>query len=293
MCASLHRSSARGRALLCVFFCLIWPGTTLVYAHGGYHVEVELLNERLAQNPTDPDLHYRLALAHASHDEWRLLLDSVDQLETYGGEAYPLAYLRGRAWNIAKRYDPALKELNAFIKQHPKHAHAHSERGLTFYRTHRYASAVTDFRRAIDLKAKPALEDFTALALAQHAAGQASEATATMDEGLTALGPSPALLGVAIDIETENAAWNPLLRRIDAMQSVAPAPEPWMLRRAQVLESAGRPEEARKAWQALLGHLEGLPFERRGTAQNLEILATTQNALGIAAPKPVRIPPAE
>jgi hypothetical protein len=68
-----------------------------------------------------------------------------------------------------------------------------------------------------------------------------------------------------MDLQLAAKDYDGALSRIDTMQKSAPRPEPWMAKRAELLADAGRVEESRAAWQALLTHLSTLPNLERGS----------------------------
>lgn len=284
-----NRSAQRCFALV---LCLLVGGVKGVLAHGDYHDVVALLRVQLEEAPQDPDIHYRLAVAHAGHGEWRLCLEAVDRVEEFAAAPYPLAYLRGKAWNAAGDYGRAIEVLDDFIPTHPHHAGAHRERGHARLQRGDIDGAIDDLGKAIALSPSPGPEQFVDLANALHAAGESESASEVLDEGIQALGMNPSILHAAIRIEVQGGLWDQALRRVDAMQSIAPAPETWMLRRAEILERAERPEESRRAWQDLFDHLESLPSLERGTPLNRGILQSARAALGMANPRPVVAPPA-
>jgi hypothetical protein len=86
--------------------------------------------------------------------------------------------------------------------------------------------------------------------------------------------------------------WEQALAAVDGLQQVAPRPEPWMMRRAEVLEAAGQQAEARVAWQKLRDHLMTLPSLERGTGQLAEFWGRARSALGEPFAKPVAALPA-
>ena len=69
------------------------------------------------------------------------------------------------------------------------------------------------------------------------------------------------------------------LSRVEAMRQSAPRPEPWMAKRASILAQAGRIQESRAAWQALVEHLAALPNLERGSHAMSKLAAEAKQAL--------------
>ena len=77
------------------------------------------------------------------------------------------------------------------------------------------------------------------------ARGKPAEAVRALDEGIARLGPLPSLALPAVDLEIGLQRWDSALARLDALLRQAPNNAAWMARRADVLERAGRFDEAR------------------------------------------------
>jgi hypothetical protein len=82
------------------------------------------------------------------------------------------------------------------------------------------------------------------------AAGEPEAALEALDEGLARLGPVVALASRAIEIERARGRADATLERLDRLAAFASRQETWLTRRAEILEEAGRPAEARAAWAA-------------------------------------------
>jgi len=66
---------------------------------------------------------------------------------------------------------------------------------------------------------------------------------------------------------------------VDEAQKEAPRPEPWMARRATILTQAGRIEESRNAWKALLAQLASLPEHDRASRAMRQLEDEARKAL--------------
>jgi predicted Zn-dependent protease len=275
-------------ALLPVIFCcsvLLLMGRSA--GHGAYHDVVTALSAELQKEPDDAALHYRLAVAHADHEEWQACLEEVVTVERLAPGAYPTGYLRGLALHAAGKDDEAKRELDAFLITQPKHVNALATRGRVLMKLGDPAAASQDFQKAIQHSVSPTAGLVSEAAKVIAAAGNPEDASKLLDERLKANGDDPELLACALEIDKGRGAWDAALRRVDALQKTAPKPEPWMARRAELLHTAGRPDEARAAWTALRAHLLSLPNLERGTPLLVGILAQTEKALGNKSPSPV------
>jgi tetratricopeptide (TPR) repeat protein len=277
------------RFLLLCALCLI--PLQQAPAHGAYHDVVATLSKKLKDKPDDAGLRFRMAEAHAGHAEWRASLDELDRVDRLAPGKYPTALIRGLALHNADKNAEALKHLDDFLKAHPDDVRALSTRGRVFLKLGRAPEAVADLQKALKLSPSPETELFTDLATACRDAGMPEEAGRVIDAGLKTKANTTDLLQCALDIETAAGLWDAALGRIDALQQTAPRPEPWMARRAGLLQTAGRADEARAAWTALRAHLLSLPNLERGTPLLAGVLAQADKALGNPSPPPVIAPP--
>jgi len=278
--------------LLAVAFFVTISSVHFLHAHGAYHDLVERIEAELKKSPADAALHYKLAEAHAGHEESKACLMEIAVVERLAPGVYPTGYLRGFALHTAGSQEEAKKALDEFLIANPDHVEALATRGRVLVKLGSSTAAVADFQKAVKLTAAPNTVLIVDLALALRDSGKPAEASQAINEGLKTATDLPTLLLCALEIETASGAWDSALGRIDALQKTAPRPEPWMAKRAALLTKIGRTDEARTAWTALRDQLLSLPSLERGTPQNLQLLQQSRQALGESAPAPVMAPPA-
>ena len=259
--------------------------------HGAYHDVVAALSSELQRNPNDAALRYKLAEAHAGHEDWRACIREIKLVERLAPSVYPTDFLRGFALHVAGKEDEAKKVLDVFLAGSPRHQDALATRGRVLVKLGRPVEAAADFQKAVDLATVPPPDLIAELATCHAQAGKIKEACESIDAGLRATGDVPSLLLCALEIETRAGAWDAALRRIDALQKSAPREEPWMARRAELLHQAGRNGESLTAWRSLRDRLLSLPNLERGTPTNLSFLNQARRALEESSPLPVSAPP--
>ncbi|MCW1925673.1 hypothetical protein OKA05_24155 [Luteolibacter arcticus] len=270
---------------------LVMAAGSRLFAHGAYHDVVKEIEGKLAVTPDDAALHYRLAEAHAGHEEWLLCLDEIATVEGLAPGEHPTGYLRGWALQIGGKEKEAKEALDAFLRDSPDHPQALAVRGRVRMKLGDTEGAAADLGKALQQHPDPESDFIVEVAEARVAAQDPVAAIRALDDGLIRFGPMPPLLLVALKVETQTKAWDAALSRIDALQKSAPRPEPWMAKRAALFATAGRVADARAAWTALRDRLLALPNLERGTPQNLQLLKEARQALGESAPEPVVAPP--
>lgn len=260
--------------------------------HGAYHDVVDRIEGQLEKTPDDAGLRYKLAEAHAGHEESEACLKELSEVERLAPGVYPTGYLRGFSLFLEGENEQAKAVLDKFLGTHPTHVEALATRGRVLAKMGRSEEAAADLQAAVKFSPSPSSELIIELALAYQDLGKPEEASEVLDGALKTSGDAPLLLECALKIETAAEMWDAALGRIAGLQTNAPRPEPWMAKRAELLTKAGRSDDARAAWTALRDRLISLPSLERGAPQNLQLLTISQQALGEATPAPVSILPA-
>ena len=94
------------------------------------------------------------------------------------------------------------------------------------------------------------------------------DALAALDIGLERLGQVPSLQLAAIDLNVEAKQYDEALQRLDRLLATSPQHPLWVTQRAEVLEQAGRKEEARLAYTQALAQLQSRNADGRAARLN-------------------------
>jgi len=262
------------------------------FGHGAYHERLAQLATELEKTPNDPALHFQLADLNGQHGDWQMSLLNLDRVDELAPGKYLTALLRGQAWLTGGQPAKAKAALDLLLAAHPECARAWLFRARAAQRLGDAPGSLADYREALRRTPvpEPDLVQETADALA--AQGREKEAVQVLAAGLEKLGAVPSLVLRAMDLEIATKHFDAALSRVDAMQKTAPRPEPWMARRASVLAQAGRLEESRAAWQALVEHLAALPNLERGAHAMSKLAEDARQALAaLAGLSPAAPPP--
>ena len=140
-------------------------------------------------------------------------------------------------------------------------------------------AALTDYRAALSKSphAEPELVQEVVETLTTQKLHE--EAASLLETNLRRLGNSPGLVMKALELELMLGRYDDALARVEELQKSAPRPEPWIARRASVLAQAGRFNESKAAWQALITHIQALPNLERGSHSMQLLTEQAQQAL--------------
>lgn len=265
---------------------------TPAFGHGGLHERLAQLAAELEKNPNDARLYFELADVNCQHGEWQASLRNLDRVDELAPGKYLTGLLRGDAWLTGGQSEKAKKALDPLLAAHPECARGWLLRARAARRLGGGPGCVADYREALarTLVWEPDLVCETADALV--AQGCSNEATQLLAAAIGKLGNVPSLVQRSLELELEAKDFDAALHRVEALRQTAPRPEPWMARRASVLAQAGRIEESRAAWQALLDHLAALPNLQRGSHSMSKLSEEARYALAsLASLTPPSPPP--
>lgn len=244
----------------------------LSFAHGTHSELLSWVDKKLVEQPANGELWCQRAWLNLEHEDWKQTLSDVEKAEKLAPGQYPTGWFKGEALVLAGKLPEAKKVLDDFIVQFPQDKRGNLSRARVLVKLGMKEEALADYRRALAMSPEtgPDLVQEAAESLAEN--GHLEEGIQVIDSGLNRLGGIPSLLMKVLEMEMKAGRHEAALSRVDAMQESAPRPEPWMAKRAQLLAQAGRLDESRAAWKALIIHLERLPNLERGS-NSMSLLA--------------------
>lgn len=234
-------------------------------AHGTHGQLIEVVNRKLESSPTDANLWYQRGFLNLEHEDAAQAIEDLEKAERLAPGKLPTFWLKGRALELSGKFPEARAALDVHLLRCPDHAAGYASRARVLVKLGARDEALADYRTALvkSPDAEPDLVHEAAVAL--NVSGHCDEALQVLDAGLKRLGQIPSLTLEALEIEVKAGRYDSALARVETLQKSAPRAEPWMAKRAELLGQAGRLEESRAAWQALVAHLANLPNLERGS----------------------------
>ena len=93
----------------------------------------------------------------------------------------------------------------------------------------------------------------------------------SIDEGVQQLGPVVTLELFAIELEIKLQRYDAALARLEKVAAQSARKEKWLLRRGEILQLAGRRDEARRAFAQALQEIDSLSASRRYTNTMIDL----------------------
>lgn len=251
--------------------------TCPAFAHGDLHEQIETISARILADPGNAQLLFHRAELYRDHEEWALAAADYDRAEKLAPGNVVVRLGRGRLWVAMGKLDAARIEFDAFLSAEPGNTGALADRAKLAQAQVRYADAAADYSAAIEHADPVDAELYLGRAQALAAAGKVDAAIAGLDEGSAKLGHPPTLGLLAVELERDRGHYALALDRIEQLRAGAARQEAWLERRGDLLQAAGRADEARQAWTDSLRALDALPTRLAGT-ESMQALRQRLNA---------------
>jgi len=259
-------------------------GTLPATAHGPIHEQVAALTTQIQQDSHNAVLYLKRGELRSYDGDWDAALADYEHAAQLDPALAAVDLARGKPFLQAGRYSQAKMALDGFLTNHPDHAEALATRARVLVKLGQGSAAAKDYSRAIMVAEKlgrPNPEYYLerARALAAEEGVPVDEALRGLDEGLRRLGPLTTLQLFAIDFELANNRYEAALARLETITAQSPRKEPWLARRGEILEQAGRAAQARLAYEQALAAIESLPARHRTTEATAKLEAQIRAAL--------------
>jgi predicted Zn-dependent protease len=239
------------------------------------------VTKELEKQPRNAGLYLRrgeLFRAHGDFDSANADLDRVAALEPRM-EVLPLA--RGRLFYEANWPQSAKMALDYFIRSHTNNVEALALRARCQVKLGQRLEGVRDYTRAIEAAGEPQPELYLERAQALNEEGPAyyAEAVKGLEDGMKKMGPLVTLQLYAIDLEVKQKNYDAALARLEKASAASPRKETWLARKGEILQTAGRTEQAIDAFRASLKAISQLPETRRNVPAMQELEKRIQAVL--------------
>lgn len=241
--------------------------------HADLLIQVEEITKEIQKDPSNAELYLRRGELLRSHMDFDQAAADFDRAENLNPSFVAVELSRGRLYFDSGWLLSAKAHLDRYLARVPQDPGALTTRAQVLARLQLRLEASRDYTLAIAASPEPGPELFIerAQALSNEGLEYTAEALHALDEGVKRLGQLVTLQLLAIDLEMKQKNFDGALARLDQVAEKSPRKESWLVRRGEILIQAGRPDEAKKAFQSALAALESLPPTRRNVPAMLEL----------------------
>lgn len=236
-------------------------GNPSASGHGDLHEAIEGVTRIIEDSPPEASLFLRRAELHRLHEDWveaeKDYRRALELEPEHGGASLGFARLR-----LAQhREEDALQWLDRFISAHPDDPEGRLLRARVLDRRGKWNRAEADLEAAVASSTEPHYVSALAEMLVSH--GHPDEAVRALDKASRAHGFPPSLEQKALELEEGAGRTEAALQRLDRLIARESRSDIWLARKARLLTSAGRPDEALETWGLAAAAFEAVPAEKR------------------------------
>jgi len=277
-----NTGASKGRWLLIALAAISLMAVAFIsQAHEAADERLEALDQQLLDHPRDALTYVERGQLNHEKRQWRAALEDFDRAERLDAGLLVLDLLRARTLLACGQPHHALEHADRYITHAPQSADGHLTRARILRVLGLKQAAVSALTAAIDLGNPPSAELFLerADAIATDEPGDVKSAVHSLDEGIDRLGPLASLELVALEHEIGLRLYDDAIARVELLASQATDPAHWLLRKAEILELAGRHDAARTVYEQALEAIRVRPSYAARNRALFEIERTARAAI--------------
>jgi tetratricopeptide (TPR) repeat protein len=255
------------------------PGLTR--GHGGHADRVAALDAQIEAAPGNAMLWVDRAAIHLDHTDFEAALADLDRAAELDTGLAEIEAFRGRVLLQMGRVSQADAALVRALALRPGDVPVLLVRARVREALQQPIAAAADYSAVIALAARPGPEPYLERARVLIVAGERhwEEALAGLEQGRERLGSLLALELAALELELRLERVDAALQRLERATAHFARQEHWLVRRAEILLSAGRSDEAYTAYAEALERIQDLPGHLKHTAAVESLYTQAQAAM--------------
>ena len=264
--------------------CIAMAGTIItgaapVAAHGTFEERSEIVNEELSENPDDARLHLKRGDLLRQDERYQEALVEYEKARKLRSDLIEIELALGLLFADWKQPKRALHHLDHFLDHRPRHVHARIVRAECLEALDRIKEAAQEVHLAVSQSERLTPDLILAEVRLLRMLGEFEKAIDLLNLGHQRLGNVAVLDQAAVDVDIERGEIKSALGRLDLLAKTTPPRERWLVRKATLLEGAGRIDEARATWLAAKKAIDARPGHRRAVPALQTLSETIDTAL--------------
>lgn len=250
--------------------CLLAFSLLACPLHEGKHEQIEAATAAIEQAPSNVDLWLARAEVYLLHDDFGACQKDLAVAHNMAPAESGLVLLQARLAFAEKKPAAALAKVDAFLARKLQGAsnnvalHLRAECLTTLKRS---TAAIKAWTVLLHKHTQPKPDWYLQRAKLQAAVSTQGieSAIVGLDQGIQRLGAVVGLVLRAAELEEQLARVDAAVMRIETLAARSARKETWLKRQGDILQRAGRRQQARAYFQRALVALEKLPAKRRNT----------------------------
>lgn len=245
---------------------LCWGSVaSTVLGHGDAHEQIEKLDALLEQDPDHVDALLERADIYRRHRNYDKALEDLNRVRLLSPKSDTVFYLTGVTLLEQGELDDAEIALQIFIGRSPSSPRGHLALAKLFTQQNRHLNAAQEYELVIENQPIPTPDHYLARAQAYVEAGKPflTLALEGLEEGIASIGPLITFRKLAIQIELDQGNFQNAIDRVNRILRDVDRKEAWFVKKAKILSSIGREEEARQQFLLAEDAIQLLPKRTR------------------------------
>lgn len=231
-----------------------------VGAHDGSHEQIDRLTMAISAAPTTATLYSERAAAYRNDEDFDEAIDDYERAIRLEPFAHGVSIQYAETLLEAGRVRQGLEVIESFMREHANDSAAHLVYARILTEMGSHDEAARSFRYRVVATDKPSPDVILQWSNALAASGKSSAAITALEHGCALLGRLMIFEERIIALEAKLGHFESALGRIERLIAGTARKERLLTMRGEVLEAAGRPNEASVAYEEALDHLATLPL---------------------------------
>jgi len=271
------QSKREAKVILKLIFLLLF--TANGFGHGTLHEQLSNLSREIAKSPDSAELYLKRGEVYRNHKDWKKAATDYEKARALKSELPGLDLADARLYYDSGRYGMAKASVNKHLNLHPQDENARHLRAKILVGLKQWEDSIGDYTFFIANSKAPQPQAFIDRADAQVHAGKPADAITGLEEGIERLGPLISFQEAAIRLELQAKRYDQALARVESVLNTLSRKEQWLAKKGEILETAGKREEAKQTYLQVLKEIEGLPASHQGSKAMLSLKAEMKRKL--------------
>ncbi len=255
------------------FFCTIFG--LQVLAHGPVHESIIRVTKEIEANPDSADLYIQRGQFYQVDDNFDEAFADYTKARELAPHMQIIDLQFAKLFAKNNYANSALIYVNQYLANQPKNLNGLMSRAAIYTQLGQDSLAVLDFEEGIAQAKNPIPEYYLDISKAVLAADSTNfePAIKWLQKGEEAIGFNIVLRSHAIDLEVLQGDYDQAITYVDEILEKMKRKEKWLLKKAEIYETADRPKEAYATYNEALQSIKQLPRHTRGTRTVTEFQA--------------------
>ncbi len=259
--------------LILALFCTIF--SSQMFAHGPVHESIIRVSKEIEASPDSADLYIQRGQFYQVDDDFDKAFSDYTKARELAPHMQIIDLQFAKLFAKNNYANSALIYINQYLANQPQNLKGLMSRAAIYTQLGKDSLAVLDFEAGIAQAKNPVPEYYLDISKAVLAADSTNfeNAIKWLQKGEEAIGFNIVLRSHAIDLAVLQGDYDQAIMYVDKILEKMKRKEKWLIKKAEIYETANRPKEAYATYIQALQSIKQLPRHTRGTRTVTELQA--------------------